>query len=128
MSDYILIHHGIKGQKWGIIRSLSALRKNRRTSDTDSNQNSKKKSPKVKKVKRVSMKDLSDDELKKILNRMDMEKRYAQLNKKEKNSANKFVGDLLRDSAKETAKKYVSQYMSKGVDYLLKEAVKQSKK
>ncbi len=57
--DPILRHHGIKGQKWGIRRSDAQLGH---------------KGPKPKTVK-----DMSDDELKQRLNRLNMEQQYRNL-------------------------------------------------
>lgn len=124
MSEYILVHHGVKGMKWGVIRSLSALRKNRRTSVDDTVSKPKKKSSKP---PTRSVKDITDTELKQILNRMEMEKKYNQFTAKEKSAAQKFVSEVLTGAAKQTATKYAAQYMSSGVEYLIKSSKAKAK-
>ncbi len=57
--DDILEHHGVKGQKWGVRRSKSQLSKGRKG--------------------KKSAKDLSDDDLKKAVNRLNMEQQYTRL-------------------------------------------------
>jgi len=63
-------------------------------------------------------------ELRNRLNRLQMEKQYAQLNQREKSAGAKFVTNVLLNAAQQTASKYVSQYMSKGVEALINMATK----
>lgn len=121
MNDYVLCHHGIKGMKWGVVRDLRNRNKAKRVSKIEAKVSAKKKSAKP---TYPSVKSLSDQDLKQILNRMDMEKRYNQMTAKEKTATQKFVNDVLTNAAKQTATKYTADYMSKGVEYLIKSSKK----
>ena len=113
--DYI-VHYGILGMKWG--------KRKARTSDPPS---------KVKrrfgrdstdeKPKRKSISDMSDTELQSLVNRIQLEKRYAQLTAKEASPGQKFVKSVLTDASKQTATKYVAKFMTQGAE-ALEEAMK----
>lgn len=85
MNDYIY-HHGIKGMKWGI----------RRTPEELGHAPSK------------SSKDMSDEELRKRVNRLQMEKQYKQLMNElypdKKARAAKFISNFLSSTTKGVAK------------------------
>jgi hypothetical protein len=76
-----LRHHGIKGQRWGIRRfqnrdgSLTSAGKKRRADDSDTDEN------KQQPAKKKSIKDMSEDELREKINRLQLEKQYANLMK-----------------------------------------------
>lgn len=65
---------------------------------------------------------MSDEDLRKAVSRLNMEKQYKQLTEKQLSPGRKFVQDVITNAGKETAKKYVSKYMDKGVERLIKEA------
>ena len=107
MSNEALIqHHGILGMKWGVRRTpeqLARARGKRGRSDDE-------------------MKKMSDSELRSKINRLQMEKQYKQLTSLEISVGRKFVQDVLTNAAKQTATNYVSKYMAKGVDAVIKNA------
>ena len=70
------------------------------------------------------VKKMSDEELRKRLNRLQMEKQYNQLTKKETSAGRKFVQDIALNATKQTASNYISKYMTKGIDSLIENAVK----
>lgn len=108
-----LMHYGVLGMKWGVRRDRSIFRKkNSRSVNVQDNTPQKQKRKTVK--KKVS--EMSDDELRRAINRIQMEKQLAQLTAKEKSAGAKFVQGVLNDAAKKTATTYVSKYMNKGVD------------
>jgi hypothetical protein len=80
-----LKHHGIKGQKWGI--------RNPRNRSS-----SAKEAMRTKYSKPASK--LSDAEITKRIKRMELEKRYSDLNKSEVASGKKYASDLLKNSGK----------------------------
>lgn len=108
MNKSELMHYGVLGMKWGV------RRKSKNSVETASSSKSR------------SVKDLSDAELRQILNRYNMEKQYAQLTAKEKSAGAKFVTDVLTNAAKQTATSYTAKYMAKGMDALIAQAAKQA--
>lgn len=67
MNDNNLTHHGTKGMRWGIRRTQAQLSK--------AGGSSKKSSGEEKK----NVKEMSDDELRKKVNRLQMERQYTQM-------------------------------------------------
>lgn len=63
-----LEHTGVLGMKWGVHRNSS------KSTESSSHKNTKE--PKK------NVKDINDDDLRKIINRMQMEQQYSQLSKK----------------------------------------------
>lgn len=141
-------HHGIKGMKWGVRRfqnkdgSLTDAGKKRRGSESDSTKGlfgrkkakseapSKTKEPtdqeKAKPVesKKKSINELSDDELRNKVNRlqmekqaMDLERQISALNPKRVSRGQKFAehigGKILGPAATDAAKASLTKYLTK---------------
>lgn len=70
------------------------------------------------------VKSMSDAELRQKINRLQMEKQYSKLTQKERSAGQKFAKDVFTNAAQQTASKYVSQYMSKGIDALIDKVLK----
>lgn len=83
--DDILEHHGIKGQRWGVRRSEAQL--NNGTSGKRESLSSRAKS-------------LSDDDLKKLIARMELEKKFKDLSRGPKIDGKKFANELISNSGK----------------------------
>lgn len=96
MSDE-LKHWGVRGMRWGI-------RKRRSGSENDSEDH---KTVQVIKTKRLS--EMSNDELKKLTARLNLEKQYKDLTRKEASSGQKFVTGVLQEVGKEKAKDFITK-------------------
>lgn len=106
--DY-LTHHGVKGQKWGVIRPKEVL-------DRLAGRTSKSKKEDVKKM--------SDQELRQKINRIQMEKQYSKLTSRQMSAGEKAVRDVLANSAKNVATNYTTKAMTKAVEEIIKRASK----
>lgn len=87
-----LYHYGILGMKWGVRRTEAQLRRARGAQKEDITK-------------------LSDAELRQRLNRLQMEKQYSRLTRKEISTGKKFVKDVVGTAAKTTAVAYTSKAM-----------------
>lgn len=68
--------------------------------------------------------DMSDAELRAYINRVQMERQYSQLNKRQQSEGEKFVKGVLNESAKNVATKYVTKYATKAIDNIIERAAK----
>lgn len=116
-----LVHHGVKGMKWGVRKSRPSSGKKRRKGPIQININVGRKAKKTKSSKE-SIKGLTDQELLARVNRLNLEKRYRDLSAPQKSAGKEFVSNILKESGKEVAKKYVTKGMDKSVEALLKKA------
>lgn len=119
-----LTHYGVKGMKWGVRKARSSSSGNRRGKTNaqriyESVSSKKKSSTANSKPARRRISDMSDDELRTAVQRLQLERTYAQLTKKEVSKGRKFVTDVLYNSAKTTATKVVTEEMQKMVRRLL---------
>lgn len=115
MSDQ-LTHYGVLGMKWG-------RRKDRRSSSSAPIRTSADHKTKVRlKKKRVS--EMSNEELRQLNNRLQLERQYADLNKASVASGKKVVTDILTNAAKQTVTTYAAKYMSKALESAIKKAAK----
>lgn len=125
-----LEHHGILGMRWGIRRTKEQLaRLAGRTPPTSKSQKkqktneSKGKSSTTNSGKK-SVKEMSDAELKQKISRMELEKRYRDLNPEQistgKKVANHILKDMVLPAADDIGKQLVKSEMTRGVNELLK--------
>lgn len=126
MDSNQLYHHGVVGMKWGVRRyqnkdgSLTPAGKKRVSSGKSSSGKSssffkkktavtKKKPPVTKpKQKEKSVKDMTDEELKNKIARLELEKRYSSLNPKQVSAGRKFVDEVIVPVAKESSKRLLT--------------------
>lgn len=115
MNSETLAHHGIIGQKWGVRRyqnsdgSLTAEGKKRKNRDQS------------KVASSDSIKNISNQELRNKINRLELEQRYKRLIKdsyepKKVNKGRKFVGDILKKSASNIAEQTTTYMLGAAVN------------
>lgn len=127
--DDILAHYGVKGMRWGVRKSRRSSGKARKTPSPSA---PAKKPGKVrsavtklrtpKRDFKMEAKNMSDEDLRKILNRMDMEKKYATMMneltnpKKEKSAVHKMAEDAIKEVLKDQGKKFLNAAITKGIN------------
>lgn len=120
--DDDLEQHGVKGQRWGFRKATTrgGTPASKRKAKGKSEEEDDKEAPKKKTVK-----DLSDQELREGINRIQLEKQYAQLTTQQK--AESVVGSILKQSGKAIATQVITQvgtaYLSKAVGVNLNKAL-----
>lgn len=138
--ENILAHYGVKGMRWGV-------RRNRSASDvsvkTDASKKKTKRKIKTKggenlpahedaisaevakrKIKKSGTASVSNNELRDLAMRMNLEQQVSNLSKQQQSGGKKFVGKLLADTGKQQASRVVNQKASEAVDKMLKEQKK----
>ncbi len=119
MEETTLKHWGIKGQKWGVRRSDEQLRQAKGIPKTTP--------PTQKKIST-----LSDDDLRKKIGRLELEKRYSELTKTTEKPkfqrGKKFVLDVLETSGKTVAIQLSTYAMGSAVNKIAKTDIVNVKK
>lgn len=113
--------------RWGVrrgppypIRNNASGKKRRQT---EASQNKKISGDKSRSPVERDVKNLSDEELRNIINRLQMEMQYKELTQKQRNDGVKFVEELLATSTKDLTKKYILKYGSMAIDSIIKKAM-----
>lgn len=114
-----LVHHGIKGMKWGVRRTeaqLARARGNTKSDEKTSSTSTKKAEP----TKRKKMSEMSDEELRRVVNRLQLEQQYRNLNPEKvsagKKFANKVVKDIVIPVATEVARNEFRKVLTASLD------------
>lgn len=118
--DEMLQHYGVKGMKWGVRRTPEQLgHRTRKVASNDGRAGTAIKKKGAAAVKRKSS-PMSDDELQKRINRLNLEERYADLVSRQKareNSGFKSTAKkLLGNAAEDLGRQLLSKAVSKLVD------------
>ena len=115
MEENCLKHHGVLGMRWGVRRV--------RPKSSSGSRFSRKSYKNSVEPKKKTIKDLSDNELRSKINRLELEKRYKELSSSDKQSSRgkKFVMDVLETSGKSSAIRFTTFVMNKGADKVLSE-------
>lgn len=110
-----LYHYGILGMKWGIRRFQPYPKgKGHKGKFLGKKSKSQKKAEKerAKPPSKKAIKDMSDQELREVVDRLQMEKRYRDLTSAQKSKGQKLVVDILNDAAKQAASAYVKKTLN----------------
>lgn len=122
MYDDYLMHHGVKGMKWGVRRSKSQLARASRKSDKKSDREEERSQAKASKSKtsfKKHVKSLSDQELQAKINRLRNEKTYKELLSEDQDrmhAGKKFVSEVMRDAGKEVGKQVAKYAMGSAIN------------
>lgn len=131
-----LYHHGIKGMKWGVRRTKTQLgygnatssRRKKNNSNSEvvvkgrkavSNFSEKQKTKKSVTAKKKTVLDMSDEELRERISRLQLEKQYKDLMRSAQPQASKgkqFVTSVLETSGKNIATQATTYMMGKAVN------------
>lgn len=108
-----LYHYGILGQRWGVRRTQAQLARNnpKKKASEDSTTKPKKNNSSD------SIKKMSNDELNAIVRRLELEKRYRDLNPKTVSAGKKFVDTIINKTVLPAATDASKQILK---DYLIK--------
>lgn len=115
MDNAELIHYGVKGMKWGVRRTPVQLGHRRKPKKIAKRSRESPESEKKKSAPKKSVHELSDEELRQAISRLEMEKRYKELernaNPQKNNDGKKFVENILRKSGENIATQFTTYAM-----------------
>jgi hypothetical protein len=117
--DDTLYHYGVLGMHWGHRKGNSS-----RSSQPGGPPKHKVSEDHIvsRALKAKHVSEMSNADLKAFTTRLQLEKQYKDLTKQEVSGGRKVITEILGNAAKETAKTYVTKYMNKAVEELLKKA------
>lgn len=131
MRENELCHYGILGMKWGVRRTPEQLARARgktksSSSDNDTDNNKAKTSSNTSTKKSIS--EMTDDELRKTINRMQLEQQYRNLNPEKVSAGKKFVNTLTKQvlipSAVDASKNVLRPVIENAMNSIVKKATK----
>lgn len=140
LDDNVLEHHGIKGMKWGVrrtpeqlghapkkfrVRLKNPFSSKERDDDEGSSQPQRRQEPEPKRETRTNARKdysrVSDDELARMIRRLQMEQQYAQLTAAKTSKGKQFVSEVLTTAGKQVATEYTRKIMTKATGAAFKQ-------
>lgn len=110
-----LAHYGVPGMKWGVRNDRKSSSKSKKSSGSKGSQ-------------KTDLSKLSDEELRKIVNRMQLEKQYSVLasQSKAKSDGKKAVNEVIKNAGKQEAQKLAAKGLGVAVGAAMAAVAKQS--
>lgn len=112
-NEALLQHHGILGMKWGVRRTPEQLARARKSSNEPKDE---------KDSEKKKIKDMTDDELKFRISRLELEKRYKDLSKPEEakkvDRGKAFIMNVLEKSGSNIATQFTTYVIGTAVNRL----------
>lgn len=108
MEQY-LVHYGIKGMKWGVrkARVSGTTRPKRASQSADSKRAAK--------YEQRGIKSLSNDELKSLINRRQLEKQYRDIKKQDISKGQQVVERIITTGAASVGAALITKYITKRI-------------
>lgn len=140
MDNSVLTHHGIKGMRWGVRRTpaqLGHVTANRRPAKKASESSrlpakASAVSTEAKAAPKKTFREMSDEELREAISRLELEKKYKDLSKPAEqpkvNRGKKFVMDVLEKSGTNIANQVATYAMGALVNQLAGKEIVNPKK
>jgi hypothetical protein len=114
--DDLLTHFGVKGMHWGV-------RKDRTISGrSEDSARAHELRTRVKKSGGIHV--LTNDELKDLTTRLNLEQQYSKLTTDTVSAGKKFTNDILSNVAKQQAQNFANAYAKQGIEKLLERSKK----
>ena len=115
MNNTELKHYGVLGMKWGLRRSQKqAARIDKKANKKGWSEDARE----AAKIKTKSLKQMSNNDLRKLNERKRLENEYKNLNKRQKNAGQKFVSEVGRELAKDYAKQGAKKAINSGAKWM----------
>lgn len=121
MENNELMHYGVLGMKWGTRRAQKRLGKIDKKSKK---QNWSNDATSTAKLRTKKMNQMSNAELRQFNERVRLENEYKNLTRSNKSAGEKFISEVLRETAKDTVKSYTTKYAKKGVEWVIENSKK----
>lgn len=94
MEETALVHYGVKGQKWGVRKRKTSSGKTKKKRRGLFAKKVKKASTSSKTSRSDAISKMSDDDLRKLVSRMQLEKQLRELSPKKKSLGRRFVSEV----------------------------------